>query len=224
MRFLPSAVAAVLMNATIAVSITVTLHAWPLSSPSPVPFAELHLNDNQELPSGTILSYTPPKIKHPDELVRIGVYDGPLDSWRGSATSSNFFGDKVDRQIAIYIDESGVPYHIGAASADVPDPAKQPKTKKKKGDKKEKVDKAKKLEWRNGETTIEVVRSTAAPFPTLNKPIVVSEEGLPPMPLAQEKSFLQKYWWAIALFLLLNVIMGFAPEESSSGSGSGNAS
>ena len=54
---------------------------------------------------------------------------------------------------------------------------------------------------------VEVVRQTPGPQPHLSKPVVVNpegkvEEGEP------EKSFLQKYWWVVGLFLLMQVVMG----------------
>jgi hypothetical protein len=143
----------------------------------------------------SLVSYTPPKSRNPNELVRIGLYNGATGSWRGSATSAAFFGDRVDRQITIHVDESGAPYHIGAGAKDVPDPAKQKKDKKdkkKKGDKKAKSEASKNVEWRMGETVVEVSRPEPPPIPVLNQPVVLNDEGMVKAPLEQQRTFLQK--------------------------------
>lgn len=50
-----------------------------------------------------------------------------------------------------------------------------------------------------------VVVTSAGKQPDLNKPVVLSPEGRKVQPEA-EKSFLQKYWWAIAIGAVL--VMG----------------
>ncbi|KAF2771527.1 hypothetical protein EJ03DRAFT_30806 [Teratosphaeria nubilosa] len=50
------------------------------------------------------------------------------------------------------------------------------------------------------------------PTPRLNKPVVLSPDGKAPEK-EPEKTFLQKYWWAIAGFLLLQVVLGAGKQE-----------
>jgi len=172
----------------------VTIYAWPLSSPSPAPLASVRLSSSaSDGSSAALVSYTPPKSRHPNELVRIGLYDDATGKWRGSATSAAFFGEHVDRQITIHVDESGTPYHVGVGATDVPDPAKVKKDKKqKKKDKKAKKEASKVVEWRVGETTVEVAVPEDPPAPVLNKPVVLNDEGMVKAPLEQQRTFMQK--------------------------------
>lgn len=136
-------------------------------------------------------SYTPPIIDS-DELVRIGFYDAN-GAWHGSVASGSVFGQKVDRNILIYVDFKGDIYHVGITAEEIPDPAKT-KIKVKKGDKKAKeaAKLAKKAEWKDGQTFISVIVDSEPPLPTLNKPVVLNAEGRVESPEGQEKTFLQK--------------------------------
>jgi len=107
-------------------------------------------------------------------------------------------------------------FHIGISAEEVPNPAAK-KIKVKKGDKKAAAEakKAKTAEWRDGVTGVKVVEEANPPMPVLNKPVVLNEGGFVDAPLGQEKSFLQKYWWAIAIFVVINLAAASGPDEGS---------
>ncbi len=195
----PSATLALLAFVTTALAApdAVTIYAWPLSAPSPAPMASVRLHSTADGAAATLVSYTPPKPRHASELVRVGLYDAATGQWRGSATSAAFFGEHVDRAITLHVDGSGAPYHVDVGATDVPDPAAVKKDmvkKAKKKDKKKAKQEASKIvvEWRAGETTVEVAEPEEAPAPALNKPVVLNDEGMVKAPLEQQRTFIQK--------------------------------
>ncbi|KAJ9649466.1 hypothetical protein H2199_000241 [Coniosporium tulheliwenetii] len=50
------------------------------------------------------------------------------------------------------------------------------------------------------------------PRPVLNRPVVLNKEGKVEE-AKEEKTFLQKYWWAIGLFILVQVLAGGGGKE-----------
>jgi hypothetical protein len=191
------ALSILILSAVAVRSQTLTVYAWPLSTSSPLPYAEVKIStaSDKTLSAEIISKPTPPTIsKGSDELVRVGLYNPATGSWSGSAALASIFGAKVDRKILLHVDSRGEVFHVGITAEDVPDPAKA-KIKVKKSDKKarEAAKLAKKAEWRDGQTTVEVVPEATPPFPVLNKLVVLNAEGLVDTPLGQEKTFLQKY-------------------------------
>jgi hypothetical protein len=184
---LPTALAAT------AASSTLTLQAWPLSSPSPVPIASISLSQA----SAIINDFTPlAPSKNAKDLVRIGVLDAS-GKWHGSAAPATFFSSSVDRIIILHVDDKGEVYHVGVGTTEVENPliAFERERKEKKKDKKDKnAIKLKKsdVKKREGTTTVEVKRTDKAALPVLNKPIVLNAEGKLEGQGEEEKSFLQK--------------------------------
>jgi len=66
----------------------------------------------------------------------------------------------------------------------------------------------------SGELVVEVVPMRIGSQPLLNSPVVLTPEGKVATPgEGENKSFLQKYWWAIALFFILQVVIGGGGKE-----------
>jgi hypothetical protein len=186
-----------LLTTALAAPDAVTIYAWPLSASAPEPLASVRLHSTADGTTTTLVSFTPPKPRHASELVRVGLYDAATGAWRGSATSAAFFGEHVDRAITLHVDGAGVPYHVDVEATDVPDPDKVKRDlvkKAKKKDKKKAKKEASKLieEWRVGKTTVGVWEAEDGPAPVLNKPIVLTEEGMVKAPLEQQRTFMQK--------------------------------
>ncbi|RDI88966.1 hypothetical protein Vi05172_g1000 [Venturia inaequalis] len=179
--------AAIATAATPQAASTVTVYTWPLSAPSPIPYAAIEIS-----PSQTAIQA---KIKHiaqlpvfRDDLVRVGILD-ESNTWTGVATSAKSFRVDMSKKIILHTDDEGHVAHISFNSFQNANP----------------VDAA---------VLVEVMPIQPGPRPTLNKPIVLDEEGKIATPeTADTKSFLQKYWWAIALFLVLQVVAGGGKED-----------
>lgn len=170
-----------------------TIYAWPLSSPSPVPIAEVHITPSPDSPVATLLKYTPPSVAQSDhELVRIGLFDRSTKAWTGTATSSLSFGPDFDRTITLHVASPTTPEltRVGFGAAKVPEPKKL--TKKERAQYKKEGKSTKKQPKREGETKVEVVMPAPAPVPHLNKPVQLNLDGKVPVKEEDQKSFLQK--------------------------------
>ena len=55
---------------------------------------------------------------------------------------------------------------------------------------------------------VEITMAKQGKRPVLNTPVVVNEQGQ--VEGKEEKTFLQKYWWAIAIFLVMQLVAGGA--------------
>ncbi|PVI01384.1 hypothetical protein DM02DRAFT_654532 [Periconia macrospinosa] len=180
-----------LLPIAVASTVTVYIHPIPDSTipkssvvSSPVPLAQIDIDP--ETSTGSVTSYTPPHGSYsPDHLVRVGLHDAKTQSWHGVVTSTASFAEQYKQKFVVHVDEKGEAYHVGfTASAKGESDASQKK-----------------------EVAVEVVQRTAGPKPVLNKPIVLNAEGRIDTK-EPEKTFLQKYWWMIGLFLLVQVVAG----------------
>ncbi|KAF2280187.1 uncharacterized protein EI97DRAFT_391080 [Westerdykella ornata] len=179
-----------LLPVAFASSVTLYVHSLPSTEshhspiPSPIPLAQIDYDADTS--TGTLASYTPPTGSYsPDHLLRIGLGDPKIGHWRGVLTSAASFGDEYKKKFTVHIDEKGEPYHVGF-STDV----------RGSGD----------------EVEVEVVKRESGPKPVLNKPVVLNADGKLDNK-EPEKTFLQKYWWAIGLFLLIQVVAGGGGEK-----------
>ncbi|KAF2473263.1 uncharacterized protein BDR25DRAFT_332886 [Lindgomyces ingoldianus] len=179
-----------LLPVAVASSVTVYVHSLPSSDhyasaplPTPIPVAQIDYDASTS--TGTLSSYTPPTGSYsPEHLLRIGLSDSKSGHWRGVVTSAASFGDEYKKKFTIHIDEKGEVYHVGFGTS---------------------------ARAKGEEVEVEVVKRASGPKPILNKPVVLNAEGK----LEEkepEKSFLQKYWWAIALFLAVQFLAGGGKE------------
>ncbi|KAF2225611.1 hypothetical protein BDZ85DRAFT_247648 [Elsinoe ampelina] len=109
------------------------------------------------------------------------------------------FSSFRDRTLTLLVDRAGVPYHLSFSSVPaVPPPSDDPAVEARRKRNPRPVE---------GSIKVEVEQIKPGPGPVLNKPVVLSRdgrvEGQEP-----EKSFLQKYWWAIGIFLVIQVVAG----------------
>lgn len=161
-----------LLYAAIATAVTpqaasgVIIHVWPLSAPSPIPYAAIEIS-----PSPTAIQA---KVQHvaqlplfKDNLVRVGIFD-ESKTWTGVATSAKSFRVDISKKIILHTDSEGHVAHISFSSFENVDPA-------------------------DAGIFVEVMPIQPGPRPTLNKPIVLNEEGKIATPETPDtKSFLQK--------------------------------
>ncbi|KAH7088524.1 hypothetical protein FB567DRAFT_560109 [Paraphoma chrysanthemicola] len=173
-----------LLPVALASSVTVYVSSVPHSDksaiiPSPIPLAQIEYDADQAV--GTLASYTPPTGSYSsNHLLRIGLPDPKTGSWRGIVTSAASFEEQYHKKFVIHVDEKGEPYHVGFGTS-----------AKGSGDAVE----------------VEIAKRSPGPKPVLNKPIVLNADGKIDSK-EPEKSFLQKYWWAIALFLVVQLVAG----------------
>jgi hypothetical protein len=167
-----------------AVASTVTLYvsSVPTSEgtaviPSAIPLAQIEYDADQSV--GTLASYTPPTGSYSaDHLVRVGLTDPKTGSWRGIVTSAASFADQYHKKFVVHVDEKGEPYHVGFGTS---------------------------AKGTGGDVEVEIVKRSPGPKPVLNKPIVLNAEGKLE-DKEPEKTFLQKYWWAIAIFIVVQLV------------------
>ncbi|KAK3304565.1 uncharacterized protein B0T15DRAFT_495019 [Chaetomium strumarium] len=200
MRFptvLSAFLAAVLASAAESTSRTTSIYIQPLTSaetePTPSLLVELAVPDLHPLSTTTedseetseVLSYEAPDIDpSTTELVRIGVYDAASQRWISStsvASVENFAKGYAPRFV-LSLDADG--NYIGVLCRGVAIDAGQ---------------------TRDFGPQAVVVRTTLGAQPVLGKPVVLSQDGRKVV-APEEKTFLQKYWWALAIgaFLMLS--------------------
>ncbi|KAI9689766.1 MAG: hypothetical protein M1822_009648 [Bathelium mastoideum] len=169
----------------------VTVYAWPLSASKPQVLAEVTY-DTQSL-SARAQKYHQPAPVSAEELVRVGLYDTKTADWVGVVTSgSQFVGNNREKTLTLHLDQDGRPFHVGFGAS-----APSPSEEKKQG-------KGKTAAAGEGGLNVVVKTPVRGPQPHLNKPIVLSQDGKL-QEKEPEKTFLQKYWWAIALFIGLQI-------------------
>ncbi|KAF2678385.1 hypothetical protein K458DRAFT_394930 [Lentithecium fluviatile CBS 122367] len=177
-----------LLPGAVASSVTIYMHSVPTTStpqtpvvPSPIPLAQIDYDADKS--TGTVTSFTPPHGSYAsDHLLRIGIHDSASGSWRGIVTSAASFADEYKKKFVVHVDEKGEVYHVGFGTSAKADSS-------------------------GVDVEVEVVRRGAGAKPVLNKPIVLNAEGKL-ADKAEEKTFFQKYWWMIALFLLVQFVAG----------------
>lgn len=213
---------------------SVTIWSWPLSASSPSPLATVNY-DPISL-NTSVAAYTPPKdlpLTPPpnpgtldlDGLVRIGLYDSKAgaSSWNGTITHASSFNPKHQHQLSLVLTSSGQPLSVSfAAFAENIDPREERRRQKREERQRRREEEAKakgkepkskagrasakkKEESRKKEQPlVEVTKQREGPLPVLNKPVQLNSEGR--VEQKDEKTFLQKYWWAIAIFLVLQLL------------------
>ncbi|KAF1999996.1 hypothetical protein P154DRAFT_392724, partial [Amniculicola lignicola CBS 123094] len=106
--------------------------------------------------------------------------------WRGVVTSAASFDTKFSQKFTLHVDEKGEVYHVGFGTS-----LRNPSAKG----------------TGHEEVVVEIVKREVGSKPVLNRPVVLNAEGKLE-DKEPEKSFLQKYWWAIALFILVQLVAG----------------
>ncbi|KAF9739849.1 hypothetical protein PMIN06_004869 [Paraphaeosphaeria minitans] len=181
-----------LLPAAVASSVTVYMHSVSTSSPqtavipSPIPLVQISYDADQT--TGTVVSYTPPQGSYtPDHLLRIGLHDTKAGTWKGVLTSAASFAEEYKKKCVVHVDEKGEPYHVGFSTSV-------------------------KGAGEGDELEVEIVRREVGPKPVLNKPVVLNAEGRIDSK-EPEKTFIQKYWWMIAIFLVVQLVAGGGGKE-----------
>ncbi|KAF2191026.1 hypothetical protein K469DRAFT_719994 [Zopfia rhizophila CBS 207.26] len=176
-----------LLPVAVASSLTVYVHSLPAADgsqssshiPGPVPLAQIDYDASTI--AASLSSYTPPTGSYsPQHLFRVGLSDPKTGEWRGVVTSAASFADDYKKKFVIHVDEKGGVYHVGFGTS---------------------------ARGKDDEVEIQVVKRASGPTPVLNKPIVLNAEGKLEGK-EPEKTFLQKYWWALALFILVQLVAG----------------
>ncbi|KAF2019733.1 hypothetical protein BU24DRAFT_489633 [Aaosphaeria arxii CBS 175.79] len=179
-----------LLPFAVASTVTVYVQSVPASDnsksplPSSTPLAQIDYDESTS--TGTLASYTAPVGAYtPDHLLRVGLSDISSGSWSGVVTSAASFAEQYKKKFVIHVDEKGTPYHVGFGTS---------------------------ARGKGKEIEIEIVKRAAGPAPALNKPIVLNADGK----IGEkepEKTFLQKYWWVVGLFVVVQLVAGGGEEK-----------
>ncbi|KAK5736739.1 hypothetical protein LTR17_007244 [Elasticomyces elasticus] len=175
------------LGAALEVERTIGVYVWPVSATKATNLARITYNST----TATVDSYTRPSIPADEETVRVGFYH-ESGAWSGIATASSNFALEKNKKLQLHLNNNGELYHVGFKASDYGTSSKVSNTK-------------------DG-VSVELLKIRPGPTPHLNKPVVVNPDGSVPAK-EPEKSFLQKYWWAIAGFMLLQVVMSSSKGE-----------
>ncbi|KAG9379562.1 hypothetical protein A1F94_009918 [Pyrenophora tritici-repentis] len=168
----------------VALASSVTLYVSSVPASASADTAIIEYDADQSV--GTLASYTPPTGSYsPGHLLRVGLTDSVSGPWRGVLTSAASFSDQYHKKFVIHVDDKGEPYHIGFRT---------------------------RVKGSEEEVEVEIVKKNDGPKPVLNKPIVLNADGKVDGK-EPEKTFLQKYWWALALFLVVQLVAGGGGEK-----------
>jgi len=161
---------------------TVTVWAWPFSSPSPQELAKVSY-DAQAM-TATVIEYKQPGFSDSTgAAIRVGLYDVETTQWRGVLTAAASFDKALQQQLILLLDDSGDVYHLAFGGAAQPTKSSKISTTAKTS--------ADALADR-GPLKVTLERPTPGPRVQLNKPVKVSKEGKVDEK-EPEKGFLQKY-------------------------------
>ncbi|PSK58780.1 hypothetical protein B9Z65_6795 [Elsinoe australis] len=188
---------------------TLTLSLRPDTTAANHPYLDIHYDPSSR--TASILKRHPlPSLPPSTPLIPLGFTRPDLpasQAWTSISIPPSALSPSRDRVVELLLDREGRPYTVGFTSVPVTPavsevgPGKGGQTQ---GRKKE-------AEVVEGGITVRVVPAREGPGPALNRPVVVGKdgrvEGAEP-----EKSFLQKYWWMIAIFLVIQVVAGGGKE------------
>ncbi|KAI1428507.1 hypothetical protein F5Y12DRAFT_29185 [Xylaria sp. FL1777] len=163
---------------------TIYIQAVTASPATPVPLAELQF-DTLAPAEAQVITYEAPELPDETKLVRVGVYDPAAKQWTSSTSVASIdnFDKGYSPTLILSVERSGEP--ISAAIRGVRIDAGQ---------------------TRDFGPQAVVLVTAAGKQPDLNKPVILSPEGKQVVP--EEKTMFQKYWWVIALVLVMSVLGG----------------
>ncbi|KAJ9129919.1 hypothetical protein NKR19_g10131 [Coniochaeta hoffmannii] len=194
MRLSSMAVALMGISLATAAERTASIYIQPVTSPhssaepKPALLAEVRY-DTSLLSAPEVVTYEAPDLPTDDDaaakLLRLGVYDPSSARWASSTTvaSAENFGKGYAPHFVVTVDGEGREV-LGVSVRGV------------------KIDAG---HTRDFGPQVVVVPTARGKQPDLNKPVVLSPEGRK-VQEEQEKSFLQKYWWVLAIGAVL--VMG----------------
>jgi hypothetical protein len=172
----------------VAASSSLTLYTSPYAAPSTTssqtPLAQISYDASAA--TASLISYTPPAQSSSAEtsFLRVGFTDPKTGYWRGIVTDAASLTNQYKKNILVHVDERGEVYHIGMSTG--------ARTNSASGE---------------DDVHVELVQRRAGPRPVLNQPIVLNAEGKLDGK-EPEKTFLQKYWWALLLFVAVQLFAG----------------
>ncbi|GAM90550.1 hypothetical protein ANO11243_085940 [Dothideomycetidae sp. 11243] len=182
---------------------TVSVLLWPPSAPSPAPYVDI----SYALPESTaqITKRHPlPALNADDDFIRLGFLrpdlldgssrDNTEAAWAGIAVPPSSIAADHNVTVELLVSRKGALYHLGLRS----DKAPAPKVTKK----------DQPIQTQEGYVRAAVKRDQLGNKPVLNRPVVLNKEGKLEGAQEDTRSFLAKYWWAIAIFLVMQVMVG----------------
>lgn len=188
---------------------TAAIYIQPITSssaaappPSPALLAEIAYDLAEATdPAAQVTSFEPPELPESVSLVRVGVYDAAAGAWLSSTSVSGVdnFSKGYSPHFVLTLgppaaggDDAAARIVVGAAVKGV------------------KVDAGATRDF--GPQAV-LVAGERAPQPALNRPVVLSKDGTARVGEVEEKTFLQKYWWAIGLLVFVAMTGGGGSEK-----------
>lgn len=157
---------------------TVTIYAWPLTAPSPLPYLEISYDskssDTAVIKSHSLKSTEKDENDENDQLIRIGLWEKDSKTWRGAVTARSTLDDSFSRKVLLHMNRQGEVWHVGLRRSGFKTEQQGKKNKESKP-----------------EIEVELVRPRSVPAPVMNEPVVLDERGRMPEK-EPEKSFLQR--------------------------------
>ncbi|KAF2725015.1 hypothetical protein K431DRAFT_291198 [Polychaeton citri CBS 116435] len=171
---------------------SISIFAWPQASSSPQTLATIAYNST----AAKVSQYTAPRLSDSDSIVRIGFHhrDGADEGgYSAIATSASNLAKKY-KTLLLHLNSEGEVYHVGFRARDAsPSGASEDSNG---------------VAAEKDGLNVEVVKIQPGPVVHLNRPVVVSRDGAKPGEAVEpEKTFFQKYWWALVLFLVLQIVV-----------------
>ncbi|KAI9729756.1 MAG: hypothetical protein M1834_006707 [Cirrosporium novae-zelandiae] len=163
-----------------------TIYVWPLTAATPSVLAEVSYNPITL--QSSLIKYNKPNLATSageEDLVRVGFYSAESNQWIGTATGlHNFDDNNLEKTLALTLNDKGKLLQSSFKAS---------------------------VSSNTGRTSnslrIQLVKPAAAPQPHLNRPVVLNEDGKV-SETEPEKTFFQKYWWAILGVTLLALTTG----------------
>ncbi|PNS13758.1 hypothetical protein CAC42_3251 [Sphaceloma murrayae] len=170
-----------------------------------VPYLDIHY-DPSSLSAAILKTHSLPSLP-PAPLLPLGFNrpDLTTDAFTSILLPPSALSSSRDRTLQLLVDRHGRPYNVNFISA----PALPPNDLSSASPSSSSSSKPKSTSTEpiEGTLSVEVVQQKPGPVPALNRPVVLRAdgkvEGAEP-----EKTFLQKYWWAIGIFLVIQLVSG----------------
>ncbi|KAF4553718.1 Hypothetical protein D9617_6g094500 [Elsinoe fawcettii] len=200
---LPSIPLALLLSPLLALAASLSPQTISISIQSPdstttSPYLDIHYDPSSL--TASILKQHTPSIPTAS-LFSLGFTrpDLSTDSRTSILIPPSSLSQYRDRTLTLLVDRSGIPYHLAFTSTPALPPATDdPATLARRKRNPPVVE---------GSVKVDVQQIKPGPEPVLNRPVKVGLDGRPEG-AEPEKSFLQKYWWAIGIFLVIQVVAG----------------
>ncbi|KAI9170984.1 hypothetical protein HJFPF1_00463 [Paramyrothecium foliicola] len=170
---------------------TADIYILPIATTGPPSHLAEVSYDTAALSSSSVVSWEAPEIHESTKLVRIGLWDSTAKSWIAGTTVASVenFDKGYSPTLMLSVDAKGDVQSVALKGV--------------------RIDAG---QTRDFGPKAMVLLEAQGKQPELNKPVVLTPEGKKPGQ-EEEKTFLQKYWWMIAIAVMIGLSGGGGPEK-----------